>query len=608
MIKKIFSTLLLTLVFFGFAFGALAQEETATAPALQKKWFCFEESRAGGHTVGLKVKANGSADERPLPNHDTYIIECISTDAGQICTSANDAIDQQIYGQSNRQVLANKIGYKFEGLKTVDGKTVTQPLKSDVGGNLPELRWQDSTPQSHTRRWLGLNLFETLPTVEMGQGGEQLGTFDFETAQKKCASFAWDPYGRVFDSNTLEPLKGMSVTLLKERENGIFSYVNPYDPEDVPGGALINPIVTQEDGQFTFVVPDGTYKLSVQGAGYTFPNKSTVNANYSTLYSDIYPSQTGVEIVQAGAIQHRDIPVDAVGQSQVNPIKIMEYSYQSDLVSSVIIEGRVSHPLAVINLYSVIPNAANPEVTTRYRLISTVTANKLGVFSATVDQSIFDTEVKETFGEVEATKSNLTVGAVKTNLLDKAIVFFRNLLVRGVSAQTTTSSTIKLEPIPTYLEGFAYDAQGEVIPNAKIGIYLNFSAKPYYETTADEKGYFKISSDFIPFMPYKLRYSSPAGALVTVSTVKFLADNDGYIKENKVDPFTPIYADPKVNQQVQRALTATASPSQVSVTPATQASSPNMAYVGLLIFIVMLLGATGALAFFLVKRNRTPQF
>ncbi|MEK9169840.1 MAG: hypothetical protein AAB788_03800, partial [Patescibacteria group bacterium] len=439
------------------------------------------------------------------------------------------------------------------------------------------------------------------PTTDpnLGLGGQQLGepVFDWVGAAKKCLSIAWDPDGRVFDSQSLEPIPSTSVTLTKKRANGTFTFVNKFDPNDVPTGVLTNPYLTLEDGGFSFFVPDGTYKLTPQVAGYNFPGSLALNSNYSKIYSEIYPLLTGLEIVEKGGPQHRDIPVDSVGgQPTYFPIKMMEYSYQSDRISSVFIDGRVSHPLATINAYSVIPDSNNPEVKVRYKLIKTVKADKVGRFSVVIDQSTFDKNKSEMFGEVEAIKADFGLSASDTN---------------------STPLVLKLNPILTYIEGDA-SFQGKVLPGAKIELLLSSSTKPYYETVADSQGHFKIPSDYIPFMPYKLRYSS-GGTVTSVTTSKFVTDNSANIKSKKTNLFYPQYSNPKINDSIKKSIVAYNKqlnnsqgggqgasgniPGQ-SGSKTSQSTSKNLMFVGIVLVIAILLIGVGVLGVYLIKKKQ----
>lgn len=563
-------------------------------------------SGIAGHRARLTVEPG----KGPLPNSKVYVIDCVSSADGQHCTSGNTGIDTYL----SYPPMPVDLSYTFEGLFKEDGttpinQTLTNTLTSNASGDLSvsALEWQDFTPQGHERRFLGISETQPVPTKDpnLGAGGQQLGepVFDWAVALQKCIPFNWDPDGVVFDSQSLEPIPGASVTLLKKRTNGIFSNVNKFDPNDVPDGILTNPYLTKEDGSFSFFVPDGTYKLTPLISGYNFPGSLALNSNYSKLYSNIYPLATGVEIIEKGGSQHRDIPVDSTGGQPTHfPIKIIEYSYQSDRISSVFVDGQVSHPLATINAYSVIPDPNKPGAMIRYKLIKTIQADKVGRFSLIINQSTFDSTKSEMFGEIEAIKSKFNDTSVDTN---------------------STPSVLKLNPIPTYIEGNA-SFQGQVLPGAKVELLLDSSTKPYYETVADSQGHFKIPSDYIPFMPYKLRYLS-GGTVASVTTSRFILDNPINTTNNKTNLFYPQYSNPKINDSIKKSIVAynkqlnnsqggsglgLGSPANNPGQPqpsseASQPASKNLVFLGIVLLIVIVLIGVGAIGVYLIKKNQS---
>lgn len=480
-----------------------------------------------GHRALLTVRP----DAKLLPNKETYINECLATDTGQICTTGTKDLDISIYGIDNSAVLRTSHNYHFQGLFASNGTTlISNPVNSIGDGNINPVYWQ-SFSTGAKRRFLALNYFEPIPDLGTGEEKtQQIGTFSFENVanQSDCISISWDPYGRVFDSSTLDPVSDASVTLLKKRNNGAFTIMTP---ADLLGGNIINPQTTEEDGEFSFVIPDGTYKLSVAQGSYTFPVQlANVQSNYSRIYSDIYPDPTGEEIVQAGAIQHRDIPLKPKSTSLSNEIKLMEYFYDLDKATSTIyVKGRVSHPFARIKAYSLKPDPVLHE-NARYRLLTKepIVADKLGNFVLKIDQSGFEPD--ENFGDITFEKVDLTNSA---NLVEKIKEWFFSL-IGEVNAQVTLASNFRFDPIPNYLEGYAYDSQDEVIPNATVSIILNFSNKPSYQVKADENGYFKISSEFLPSMPYRISYTSPSGQQVSTSTSKFIVQNQDPIQKSDI--------------------------------------------------------------------------
>lgn len=607
MVKKILVSLIIFIIFPLFV-RVSAQEATPIFIP-----FCFNSVRcdsAGSNCSGLGENVHRArltvkpGKEGPEVNSKIYVVDCISTGDGQHCTSGNAAVDTYLSTYINTvSPMPSSLGYNFEGLFMEDGKTpinqtlghtlmtnASGALLTNEGVPVPAMEWQDSSEEL-SRKFLGISEFQPEPTIDpsLGLGAQQqreVTKFEFAPALENCVPLVWDPDGAVFDSQSLEPIPGASVTLTKKRTNGIFSFVNKFDPNDVPNGILTNPYLTLESGGFSFFVPDGTYKLTPQITGYHFPSSLTLNPNYSKAYTDIYPLLTGLEIVEKGGPQHRDIPVDSTGgQPTYFPIKIMEYSYQSDRISSVFIDGRVSHPLATINAYSVIPDPNNSEGKIRYKLVKTTQADKAGRFSLKIDQSTFDKTNGEMFGEVEAVKADFGYASTDTN---------------------STPAVLKLNPILTYIEGNA-SYQGKELPGAKVELVLNPSAKPYYTTIADSQGHFRIPSDYIPFMPYQLRYSS-GGVVSTITTSKFIIDNSANIKSDKTDLFYPQYSNPKVNASIKKSAEADNNKlnnNNNDQSKTNQPASKNLIFIATVVFIILLLTAVGVLGVYLIKKSQS---
>ncbi len=483
-----------------------------------------------GHRARLTTKSEASV----LANDpNTYIIECVATDKGQICTTGSSATDQIVFSHNNVQDLQNQVDYAFQGNflspPLGDGLTLANPqnpVQSSSQGGIGPYEWQSKTKKPRDRQFLALNYFDAGNAV-FGQGGQQQGTLIFDTSSGPCVSIRWDPFGRSFDSQNLEPIFGVRVELDKKRDNGGFTF---YNPNEVSGGSLVNPYYTEEDGIFSFVVPDGTYKLSPAKANYTFPNNSSqfpLNPNYTKIYTNIYPNQAGEDIVQQGTVQQRDIPLDAVVPQPGSPVKLMEYFYDLDKKTRQLkIQGRVSHPLTTINAWALTGNVRN-------RTVATVVADSFGEFNLNIDETSF--EPTETFGELEYIKSDIYKLTRNNNVFVSLIDRFMGFFVSKTQAQVLSTNTLRFDPIPNYLEGYAYDSAGKPILNATVSIFLTFSKKPYSQTKADSTGYFKITSEFLPSMPYTISYTSPTGVVSTLTTAQFISGNKDFIKSNNVN-------------------------------------------------------------------------
>src|SRR3972149_11827084 len=60
------------------------------------------------------------------------------------------------------------------------------------------------------------------------------------------------------------------------------------------------------------------------------------------------------------------------------------------------------------------------------------------------------------------------------------------------SVSSQDKPAIVIDPILQYLEGYAYDSKGAIIPNAKVMVKLEMSKAVFYETKTDEKGVFRV--------------------------------------------------------------------------------------------------------------------
>lgn len=612
---------------FALSLSVAAQEIT---PSPQPHTFCFTvtacrdpQAKCKTKYVMHSAKLTVAPGKGPPPNSTVYVIESIDTGDGTYYTTGFPKAGISL----GYAPIPDNFKYIFKGLHEEDTMTSinqdANPLKSNAAGELTTadgshvsaLEWTDVTDETNkgARRFFGVSIggdspppptaapIPSVTPLNGSVGGQQLSQLQFQASPStfpnqgsddpnSCTKITWDPDGRIFDSQSLEPIPDVSVTLSKKRSNGLFSIVNKFNPDDVPDGLLSNPYITKEDGYFSFYVPDGTYKLAPSTAKYNFPSTLTLNKNYANMYSDIYPAMTGIEIVEKGGPQRRDIPVDPVdGKPSYYPIKIMEYGYQSNRLSTVYIDGRVSHPLATIKAYSVVPDNTRPDSKKRHRLIQTVQTDKQGRFTLKVDQSLFDINKNETFGEIEAIKAHFDVESVDTN---------------------ESPAHLKLEPIPSYIEGYAMK-DGKIIPSAKIELVYDHAILPYYQTMADIRGYFKIPSEYISFIPYTLRYTS-GKVESNISTSRFIADNNSYIRTNAINLFVPQYNNAQLTKDTKKQATSQngrvgsdvdefgSEPTQSDTMPV----PTNLAIIGLVMFIIGLLITVIYLGVLLIKKNQ----
>jgi hypothetical protein len=576
---------------------------------------------ADGHMIYLKTGT--------IPK-GAHLMECIFRTEGQSdlvdCTTGISSLDRTLFGRDVVSELQSKLGkgksgscndmaYKFNSLtphnkpETVINQE-TQALDT-VGTR--EFMWNGCTAENLYRRFFLIYEQTTQqvgePPVPSGQAGgnntqptndtpgsQSQGTLKFPTPSfipspeenVECAApVLYDPYGRTFDSQSLEPIPNTTVQLDKKRDDGTYSIVRV---NEFIGSNLVNPQQTDETGGFTFLLPDGTYTLNPSIAGYDFPSLAgKLHYNAKRIYSDIYPNETGVDIVEKGGAQHRDIPLDpkdGVGKSY--PLKLIGYFYDVQKVKNkAVIDGAVTHPFAKVRGYSL--KAKSTGTAERYREVGTTQADKLGRFRLEIDQTKFEPD--EIFGEFDIEKVDLRT-------IDQE---------QPKTQGTTAAVTRRVKPILNYVAGYAYDTATKPLRNATVAVYVGSATIPYYQTKTDTNGFYRIDSTALPSIPYKVQYTMPSGSKLTVETDKIVAQNASYLVSEKINlsSYQGASVQSKTNPAVGTSTNGgspTAGNSAASEAQPTQQSSNTILIA--VILLVLVGTALGLLGIYLYKKNK----
>ncbi|PJE58153.1 MAG: hypothetical protein COU81_02255, partial [Candidatus Portnoybacteria bacterium CG10_big_fil_rev_8_21_14_0_10_36_7] len=510
---------------------------------------------------------------KPPSNSEVYITECVNVTADKTyCTTGDANLDKNlppIDGHLGK--LISEAGYDvskgevkfFSGANSADGTEIGSErgkLATDTLGNLilpgenriiGSIEWKSWNPTILPRNfkiWTPVVATTDEENPASGIAGQQQADLTFSgTAQtKECDDYvSYDPEGRVFDAITLDPIPNVAVTLLQRDQTGNYTKeaVNQYNTEYT----IINPQVTKSTnldrlaGVFNFYVVDGFYKLVPSHGDYNFVDsskRSQLPANVNKIYSNIYFSDSP-PIEQKGKLEHRDIPLfpkDGLGK-RYQPDTFKEIWYVTEAVNPTTIEyrGQVPYPFA-----KAIVQICNPQGCREGRVITSTAQggpNNEGFFNIRLNQSVLQEgeyyDVK--FEKVDLVNSTLS----RTNFIwHKFMAIIRSIsFAEKVEAQGSTLSR-KIEPIISYLEGYAYDKNGKIIPNAKINIYVPFATGPIIQTTANANGYFRLTSEFIPATNYSLSYQKEGSADKTnISTSQFLAQNKEFIATEKINPY-----------------------------------------------------------------------
>jgi len=486
--------------------------------------------------------------------------------------------------------------YSPDGLKPLQN-----PTSANQFGKIPDLAWESSSQGDVARKFYGVDLIQETQDTGAGVvssisneftgnvGGMQQGALGFptltptptptpipppvyipDTTCASCVAIEWhqptdeelhgseggcavlhgtweqgdngkwgcnDPYGRVFDSLSLEPIPNAKVTLLVKRKNGTFTFMSPKETTN----AIINPWTTREDGKYVFLVPPGTYQLQVELPGYSFPFTSqSLDKNYNKAYYELYyaPSYEDKNIVEV-KVEHRDIPVVPKAEPYQSQVKLLGYLSELDKQNQQYhITGRTSHPLTIVDILGI--DIRTKKIT---RSLKSISSDKWGFFNTTINTSFL--WLNETVGMAKMTKVNLSDNSEENKTNTSLPHFFFNQihsLIPGLityavkpnqKIQQVTYASIN--PILNYIEGYAYTNDNTAITDGTVQIYLQGSKKPFYTTHTSSTGYFNIPSDHLPQMNYFISYKTKNNNSYQITQSEFLAQNSQGIITNKID-------------------------------------------------------------------------
>ena len=148
---------------------------------------------------------------------------------------------------------------------------------------------------------------------------------------------------------------------------------------------------------------------------------------------------------------------------------------------------------------------------------------------------------------------------------------------------------------------------------------LSFSENPYYQTKINEEGFYVIDSQYLPSVPYVIKYEATTGEKTTVKTSEFAVQNTTYLSSNKVNLNTGkktivqaktdvVQKDPSVTQSYNSE-NENPAVSEKIVTPApVSVSSVPSTVLPIVLILLILVGATAGLAGFYIYKNKKSNF
>lgn len=391
----------------------------AKVPACIKVELCTGEKNSacskdyklteGKHRVALSAIGDtgiGDAKRKLTSNNKPiWLVECIQEGTAAApsytCTTGNSGFDNKIFGQDNASMLRNRYGYSSKIFYTDGTETVaeiTDANKQDV------YEWETTINPEIARQQKVASIFLAMYEKE-GTAPPQSGS---QTSQKQATlshaegcRLVIDPYGKVYDNYTMEPLSGSTVTLLKQRSSNQFTKVEKNEAV----GNLVNPQTTDKSGNYQFIVAAGTYKVEAAKQGYLMATKP------NALAAKFYPATAnGNEIVVTKEPVRADIALEpqdkeqALAYANANDIIIEHYFQTTDGSKKVqYFDGYVSHPGATITVYG--KKAGSSQKMVRASKLASAVADSSGHFTVTVPLSKLQSG--EIVGELEATKAQI---------------------------------------------------------------------------------------------------------------------------------------------------------------------------------------------------------
>lgn len=435
--------------------------------------------------------------------------------------------------------------------------------------------------------------------ILIGSGGAlQQATFSFTTettqtsaptTQKKCVGVFWDPYGRVFDSVSFEPLGEKEAQVAILDKDGVYL--------DLPS----NNVFTDFMGKYNiFLKEDGYYKLSVSSLASHEFTSLTLDPKYKDLYHKTFILGDPAFYEKASEPQRIDIAVKPksipyqrqIGYSYINQKVIYDGGVQYALL-----EFRVTHPLTVVK--------------------TNITDEKMTC--AETDTNRTD---KDGFCTMAVPLSKYPQEGLKIQLLkDKKYYLYGVEITEDefvidqtmISKNKMGSFIETVSPILQTIEGYAYDLKGKIIPNAVVKVNYKETNKTILTATADEKGFFSIPRKYLPPLEYYLEFTNPSTSVITTqSTAQFVRHNKDYIESNKINLMTATQEGKpgKMSEkEIKQRINANSMNSknqnnepQTNISPATP-TTPQFMIIAIVCTIILLIVIAGLAILHFSKKN-----
>jgi len=556
--------------------SAVRAEETPPGlqySCLKTEWCINSQNCSSNHVHRVKLSTDKDTSAAPS-SQESYITECIeivdptSNTPKTVCTTGSSDLDKELFcGSSNPdpsscdffQKLQTEIGYSqspsedygiyFLNAATnlLEKKGPTKVITDALGNMNPAVvEWQSYTPQNHERRFLLWSHVteDTAPTQGQSSGQKQ-GTLTFPSLSTICQGVSWDPEGIVYDMETGIPLNTTQLQIdYSTQVSGPFQKATSGIGEILPPGTE-NPMQTTVGGFYRFYGSEGYYTIKPTHSVYghfvkdTLPIATLISSMYAPSLN--YYANSAPIFEKAGVRKIQNIPM-VLKPGQTRPpftFQVLSNIAQVNAKGEMVMTGKVNAPATVIlEICSNLSGITNCHDRKEY-VPGSGGASPSNNFTYALTASQKDLKNGEnyiiTFKQVNPLLAQSLPRRIAQNILNLI-----SSIISVVHAEEPNGIQLLIEPVPTYLEGYAYDRSGISIPNALISIYVSFSPPPLYQTYANAQGYFRITSEHLPRDPYTIKFKGQSDIEVTLSTSQFLAQNNEFFVTENVNPYSDV--------------------------------------------------------------------
>lgn len=375
----------------------------------------------------------------------------------------------------------------------------------------------------------------------------QYASFKFAAARESCQkNFVFnDPKILAINPTNGEPVSDMQFTIRYFKEGEAPILVNgPSDP--TPQLGVINPSKTNENGYISWFTSPGMYSIALDLPNLAVSkNSSDIPSNLKRLYDN--PIDVALDPLQNGEVIDETTGFVEVQTFVKNPLqtlteaKFVEGPTQVTINGLLIFTGKMNLPFVKVAV-----KGAENVVTASDKygdFYMEIASDQLppeaaaGIQFEITKQDLVNTPYEELVTPVQygggsiGFQTHQKIDSIFSSYLSK----LESLFIKNVSAQSL-GTTVDIEPILPYLEGFAKDVKGDSISFATVKVKVKDSDAVYTTISADENGFFILYPKDLPMNPYYIEFLAPnSSRSFKQSTSEFYKSNEAYLKSNEIN-------------------------------------------------------------------------